>query len=155
MADTDVRRLERDASLNPNDPETLSKLMNAKTRTGEEIDIYWKILHPASGEFCSGVTESRSGWRGRPLFSYEGKTWTDKTELYKFIQKAIACRNTSLIDKLKTCEVVEYRTLAYERVSLTTMFDQAEVELLRAEKVALEKKLAEKEKLLAQKEKRI
>ena len=151
MADADLRKLEREATLNPSDPEVLSKLVHGKIRAGEEIDVYWKIKHTTTGEFCSGRIEP-SRYHRQPIFSYEGKTWNDKTKLYKFIKDAINSANTALIAKLKQCEVIEYRTLEFECVSLTEMFEQAEVELLRAEKVALEKKLAEKEKLLAQKE---
>jgi len=151
VADTDLRRLERDAAINPADMETLSKLVNARMRTGEEIEIYWKIGHK-DGRFCSGVLHCDAYTR-RHYFTDTGKTWYDKTELFKFIKKAVESRGEQLNKLLKESLVIEYRTIEFEKTPLEAMFEQAELEILRAEKADLEKKLAEKEKLLAQKEK--
>lgn len=153
MADTDIRRLERDAAASPSDIGTLSKLVNARARIGEEIDIYWKIRHK-DGNFCSGMSLlPRDNYSRRHYFTSVGKTWRDKTELYKFIKKAAEGKNEQLNKLLKGSEVIEYRTIEFEKTELEAMFEQAELEILRAEKIDLEKKLAEKEKLLAQKEK--
>ena len=150
MADTDIRRLERDAAADPSDLETLSRLVNARVRMGEEIDIYWKIRHK-DGKFCSGVLHW-DNYDRRHFFTSIGKNWSDKTELYKFIKKAVEGKNEQLNKLLKDSEVIEYRTIEFEKTPLESMFEQAELEILRAEKIDLEKRLAEKEKLLAQKE---
>lgn len=150
MTDTDIRRLERDAAANPSDVGVLSKLLNARVRVGEDINIYWKIRHK-DGKFCSGVLHW-DNYNHRSFFTPAGKTWNDKTELYKFIKKAVEGKNEQLSKLLKDSEAIEYRTLEFEKTALEAMFEQAELEILRAEKIDLEKRLAEKEKLLAQKE---
>lgn len=155
MADAEIRRLQRDASSNPDDIATLSKLMHARVRTGEQVDTFWKIQH-RNGEFCTGLTiiDNYYGRRNnRSYFTSFGKVWKDKTELYRFVKKAVESKNQTLQALLKESEVIEYRTMEFQKESLQDVFEQAEVELLRAEKAELEKKLAEKEKLLAQKEK--
>jgi hypothetical protein len=149
MADADLRRLEREAGINPSDAEVLSKLISNRGRMGEEIDIYWKIRHK-NGEFCSGVLET--GYYNRAYFTTKGKVWRDKTTLYKFIQNAVGSRVKLLTDALKESEVIEYRTIEFEKKALEAEFEQAELEILRSEKADLLKKLAEKEKQLAKKE---
>jgi len=152
--DNDLRRSKKEAAAFSQDIEALSKLIQAKTRAGEEVITYWKIRN-SSGQFATGLylaVQDQYRYNNRSVFGKTGKSWTCKTELYKFIKKAIELNDKNLAPLLKTSEIVEYKTIEFECSSLESAYERAEVELLRAEKLALEKKLAEKEKLLAQKE---
>src|SRR5271157_2769556 len=92
MSDENIRNLERAVEADPNDDQAQMRLLAAKGRnTQRKLLVYWKLRHKENGLFANGRGELPcSPGDLSYYFSENGKSWSSKNILLKFIKKTKA-----------------------------------------------------------------
>jgi len=148
MADNEILNLEEEVTLNPNDLNLKVKLFNTMARSlGQEFSTYWKVREKKTGLFATGRHGDYSYNYDNDHFSTQGKEWTKKDELYKYLKKGIEKKKSGLSERLKNSEIIEYQTLTLSKVTadIAEEMKSLELEILRMEKESNLKRIQELE----------
>lgn len=158
MSDNELRNLEKEAKLNPGDETLQARWLQARMRSGEKSRVFWKIKEKKTGQFATGKLNATFGYSSPTYFSKEGKEWSDKDEVYKYLkrvtekaEKERGAFSDNLLQRIKNSDIIEYRVMECSRSSGAEELERAELEHIRIQKEESLKKL----KALEEKEKSI